>query len=144
MTLNSTRHSSTGMTPFKLFMSRCEDPVLPVDIMFGIPRLAGNSECELHYILVQRLRMQELAELVQSNMAKSACIQESTRIRGGLKVREYKVGDWVWRWYPPEKSKTGNPWTGPYEVKAVKEYSVSCLHAVLVIELNPSGFMLKI
>ena len=45
MTLNSTRHSSTGMTPFKLFMSRCADPVLPVDVIFGAPRLAGNSHC---------------------------------------------------------------------------------------------------
>ena len=42
-----------------------------------------------------------------------------------MEVREYRVGDWVWRWYPTEKAKSGNPWTGPYEVKAVKEYSVS-------------------
>ena len=45
---------------------------------FGVYQCFSDSENELLDILVQRLRMQELAELVQSNMAKSAYIQEST------------------------------------------------------------------
>ena len=34
-----------------------------------------------------------------------------------LKSRDYSMGDWVWRWYPPKANqKLGLGWTGPYLV----------------------------
>ena len=35
MALNNTKHSTTGYTPHKLFFSRCEDAVLPGDLLYG-------------------------------------------------------------------------------------------------------------
>lgn len=35
----------------------------------------------------------------------------------GLKQRSYKIGESVWRWYPPAiNNKVGQGWTGPYLV----------------------------
>lgn len=35
----------------------------------------------------------------------------------GLKQRSYKIGESVWRWYPPAiNNKLGQGWTGPYLV----------------------------
>ena len=36
----------------------------------------------------------------------------------GLKPRQYKKGDWVWRLYPPAANhKINRGWTGPYLVQ---------------------------
>ena len=42
---------------------------------------------------------------------------------GGLKIRKYKVGSWVWRLCPPlERDKfCGKVWLGPYKVQGVDD-----------------------
>jgi len=47
MSLNATHHSTTGYTPFKFFMSQCEDSKLPYDLLYGMPR-STEATCRLH------------------------------------------------------------------------------------------------
>ena len=59
-------------------------------------------------------------ELARQNLHRSATAQAQYHERGGLKVRDYQVGDMVWRFYPPRANqKLGKPWHGPYVVEAV-------------------------
>ena len=117
MTLNATVHSTTGFTPHKLFMSRCEDPVLPSNLMYGAPRPEQVS-CLREYVLRQQLLAQEAAELARSTIGRAASTQRASKERAGLKIRPYKVGDWVWRWWPPaaQDKLHATPFMGPYEV----------------------------
>ena len=48
---------------------------------------------------------------------------------GGLKICNYRIGDYVWRYFPPnaqDKLKP-NPWTGPYRVLGVDDTGHSVL-----------------
>ena len=47
-------------------------------------------------------------------------MQQRGQIQGGLKMREFKVGEQVW-WYYPQTAhqKLKYPWTGPFEVTDV-------------------------
>jgi hypothetical protein len=117
MALNNTKHSTTGYTPHLLFFSRCENAVLPSDLLYGKPR-AGYPTCLRAYVHEQQLAIQEVCEMARRHIAKAASIQRSTRERGGLKIRSYQVGQEVWRLWPPalrDKSDP-TPWRGPYKV----------------------------
>ena len=47
-------------------------------------------------------------------------MQQRGQIQGGLKMREYLVGQKVWWYNPPSANqKLKYPWTGPYEVTDV-------------------------
>ena len=59
-------------------------------------------------------------ELVRRNLEASAGMQQRGRIQGGLKMREYFVGQKVRWYYPPSANqKLKYPWTGPFEVTDV-------------------------
>ena len=117
MTLNNTVHASTGFTPHHLFFSQCEEARLPCDLLFQTtwPRTSG---CEAEYVLRQRLVCQEIAEIARVKLERQASVQRASHARGGLKIRTYAKGDYVWRLWPPHlRDKLhGTPWTGPYEV----------------------------
>jgi hypothetical protein len=50
----------------------------------------------------------------------SATSQAKMYNQGGLKLRDYQVGDKVWRFYPPKANlKLGKSWTGPWTVERV-------------------------
>ena len=120
MTLNSTVHSTTGFTPFKLFLSRCEDALLPCDLLFGFaPEV--KAKCYQAYIETQRENCQKIADLARKHIHKQATVQRANKTRGGLKLRTYERGDYVWRlWKPYLRDKLhSTPWTGPYKVYAV-------------------------
>ena len=50
----------------------------------------------------------------------------------GMKDRDYKVADWVWRFYPPNMTDkvTGLPYTGPHQVLDVA-HDRSCVQLEL-------------
>ena len=58
MSYNTTVHKSTGETPFRLFLSRCEDPTLPADLVYG-GRHGGSGRvlCPTGYLEVLQHRM---------------------------------------------------------------------------------------
>ena len=120
MTLNSTVHSTTGFTPFKLFLSRCEDALLPCDLLFGFA-LEEKTKCYQAYLETQREDCQRIAEMARKHIGRQATVQKASKRRGGLRIRTYEVGDYVWRlWKPHLRDKLhSTPWTGPYKVYAV-------------------------
>ncbi|PHS61700.1 MAG: hypothetical protein COB09_17160, partial [Thalassobium sp.] len=117
MALNNTRHSTTGFTPHHLFFSRCEEAILPADLLYGRPR-PDMPSCYQEYVVRQRLVIQEVSEMARRHIGKAASIQRATRERGGFKDRRYKVGQLVWRWWPPavRDKADAKPWRGPYRV----------------------------
>ena len=61
--------------------------------------------------------MPVIHELVRRNLNASAGMQQRGQIQGGLKMREYFVGQKVWWYYPPSANqKLKYPWTGPFKV----------------------------
>ena len=124
MTLNNVQHATTGATPHKIWFSRCEDAVLPLDMLTGkaTPHRAEYS-CEREYVAQQSQVCQEICDVVRQSIQKQAKVQASGRLRSGLKIRQYKEGDWVWRLCPPHERDKLNPsiWLGPYQVLDVDD-----------------------
>ena len=117
MVLNTTRHSSTGCSPYLLWMSRGEEATLPVDWAFGKPDPAAVT-CEIEYVVRQRLICQEIAEMVRSHLEQSAERQAVAWENRRYEVHEYAIGDMVWRCWPPHQADKLNPerYLGPYPV----------------------------
>ena len=94
LALNCTVHSSTGMTPFKLWMARTEDLVLPSDLIFDIPRSQAPL-CPGEYLEEQKAEMQRVFELARIWTGKAVKRQKVANQEKGLKHRDYKVDEWV-------------------------------------------------
>ena len=62
LALNSTVHSSMGMTPFKLWLARAEDLMLPSDLIFDTPQTKAPL-CLTEYLEEQKAEMQRIFEL---------------------------------------------------------------------------------
>ena len=110
------------MTPFKLWMARAEDLVLPSDLIFDIPR-GKVSSCPGEYVETQKAEMQRVFELARMYIGKAVERVKVANQQKGLRSRDYKVGEWVWRFYPPSviDKVTGHPYTGPHQVLDVSE-----------------------
>lgn len=121
MALNNVPHSTTGVTPYKVWFSRCEDAFLPVDTLTGRLPPQRLYECSKSYVNEQVRASHEIHELVRQHSEQAARLQAASRRRGGLKIRAYKRGDMVWRFYPPHSKEKLNPekWMGPYRVEDV-------------------------
>jgi hypothetical protein len=120
MAYNFTRHSSTGQTPFLLFHSRCEEPVIPADLMFGHALPDRPVVCPTEFVELQRQAIIKAFCLARNKLKVSASSQARLYNQGGLKMRDYVVGDRVWRFYPPKANlKLGKSWTGPWTVERV-------------------------
>ena len=87
----------------------------------------GLSDRE--FVMEQKLKAHEVAHVVEQALAKAAQSQHKDKVRGGLKVREYAIGDMVWRFYPPHANDTllPNPFTGPYKVLGVRPHDNAVL-----------------
>ena len=120
---NSTVQVSTGYTPFMLMHSQCENPDLPLDLLFTSCRpdlIRRNNKCTAKYMVEQQQRMTAIHEVVRKHLRSSAEMQQRGQIQGGLKMREFTIGDQVSWYYPPTANqKLKYPWTGPFEVTDV-------------------------
>ena len=63
--LNATIHRSTGVTPFKMFFSRCEEPRLPLDLLTNRDSEPPDISGGLDYVIQQRKVCQRIAEIVR-------------------------------------------------------------------------------
>ena len=100
MAYRATEHASTKCSPNLLMLGR--EVTMPIDLIVGLPPGEPEYVCPIQYV-----------EWLKGAMATSFEFANDV----GLKEREYQIGKWVWRWYPPaagQKSKLG--WTGPYLV----------------------------
>ena len=121
MSYNASVHTCTGYTPFKLMHSRCEDPELPLDLIFSskVHRDPAN-ECRQTYMENQKAIAARISSRVRERLGQQARVQARAYMRAGLKIRTYKVGDMVMVFQP---SKAGRKlmfaWAGPFEVVKV-------------------------
>ena len=118
--MNTAVHSTTGFAPFKLQVAGGEDMRLPHHLLYGKPR-GLNVHCLYEFVYEQNLAMQEIAEMVRLNTGKALASQRAARERGPLKIYDYKVGDLVLRYYPPNATQKlhHSPYDGPFEVVEV-------------------------
>ena len=110
----ATQHKSTGVTPNLLMLNR--ELNFPLDLMVGDPPNQKTEECPIKYVEWIRHAMTEAFVFTHGQLGVAAKRQKSNYDRG-LKPREFSVGSWVWRWYPPLiNQKLGLGWIGPYLV----------------------------
>ena len=108
---NSTVQVSTGYTPFMLMHSRCENPDLPLDLLYTSRRpdlIKRNKIGAAKYMVEQQRHMTAIHDVVSKHLQSSAEMQQRGQIQVGLKMREFKVGEQVWWYYPPTAIKNSN------------------------------------
>ena len=134
-TYNTTVHASTGCTPAKLFLTRGEELRLPVDLVYGTKMTVLTGEdCPMSHLEQTRIKIPRLYAHASSHLRRNASIQSSAHAKAGYKLRQYRVGQMVWRYYPPwANEKLGSAWTGPWIVK--RQYP----NATVQVQLAKSG-----
>ncbi|XP_060064595.1 uncharacterized protein LOC132544947 [Ylistrum balloti] len=114
MAYRASEHKSTGCTPNLMMLGREVD--CPIDLMVGGVPEPHTDICTLEYVEWLRTTMQETFQYAHKHLEVAAKSQEITYDRN-LKSREFQIGTWVWRWYPPKAGlKLELGWTGPYLV----------------------------
>ena len=91
---------------------------LPLDLMVGKPPVEGRDppSCPIEYVEWVRQASELAFEFARENLQTSA-VRQKRLYDQRSDIRNHRVGDWVWRWYPPHaKQKLGKGWTGPYLV----------------------------
>jgi len=151
MAYNFSIHDSTKCTPFKLFFSRCCDPKLPLDLIYG--RLTKEQQyiCRTAYCEEQKLKGQRIFDVVRKTLKRTMEIQGTRYDRQGVKLKHYEPGEMVLREYPPlSQNKLGPKYQGPWVVMGMVDthnveicrggdpiiVHVTCLKPYRVQELN--------
>ena len=116
-------NESTLCSPNLLMLGR--EVCFPVDLMFPSPQTRGYK-CHVEYVHFVRRAMREAHERAREHMEVAASRQKRT-YDGHAKDQEFKVGEWVLRFYTPNRtSKLAYPYVGPYlVVKKVSEVTYS-------------------
>ena len=113
MAYRASENESTGVTPFKMMFGR--EMSYPLDIMAGNPK-SDEVLCPVEYVQWLSHTFEVTFNFANENLSKAASRQKNNYDRG-IKPRNYKIGDFVWRWYPPTAGiKLGLGWTGPFKI----------------------------
>ena len=112
----SSVNESTGFTPNLLMLGR--EIVLPVDLMFVNPDDV-QFQCRTEYVEWVRRAMLDNFEIARLHLGTAAQRQKKYYDQR-TKRRSFKVGDWVLRFYPPNKikSKLNPAYVGPFLIVA--------------------------
>lgn len=82
---------------------------LPIDVMTGTSNM---SSCPIQYVEWVKSAINKAFELANSQ-SKMAAIRQKKYYDRGLNPRDFKIGDMVWRRYPPRTNlKLGLGWIG--------------------------------
>ena len=115
MAYRSSRHETTGCTPFCMVYGReCN---LPADIMF--PDIKNPvPQCGPEYVEFIRRALDSAHEFARNHLKHAAIRQKRNYDRRAMERPQFKVGDLVRYYYPPARvgNKFALPWFGPYEV----------------------------
>lgn len=135
MAYRSTEHASTKCSPNLLMLGR--EITMPIDLIAGPPPEETEHYCPIQYVEWLQSAMATAFDFANDQLKVAAKIQKRN-YDIGLKERGYEVGNWVWRWYPPDagqKLKLG--WTGPYlVVKKISPLTYSIQKAMHVRPLS--------
>nr|KAG5693550.1 hypothetical protein BaRGS_011675 [Batillaria attramentaria] len=112
-----TPHDSTGCSPNLLMFGK--EITLPVDLVYGIDPEPTTPPCPVEYVEWIRDAALEAFQTAKDNLQKNAARQKRNYDRGAAQ-RQFAVGDWVLRLYPPNmsKSKLNPKYIGPYLITA--------------------------
>ncbi|KAK3090267.1 hypothetical protein FSP39_010526 [Pinctada imbricata] len=107
-------HESTKCSPNLLMFGR--EVQFPLDVSVGYPPCSPEPVCPTFYVEWLKQAMRNAHQFAFEHLKVAATRQKKYYDRG-LKPRTYKIGQWVWRWYPPTANKNlDQGWTGPYLV----------------------------
>ena len=112
---NTSKHVSTGYTPFYLMFGR--QPKMPLDIIYGLAPNQTVEHCQ--YVANLRKTMELAYQLTRENMQTAAIWQKENY---DLKVHgdKFTPGQLVWLCNPVvskgNSRKLLSPWVGPYRV----------------------------
>ena len=105
---------STGFSPFELVYGR--EVRGPLDMLKETwESTQGSKEDVLSYVMLMRERLEKMASLVQTNMAKAQNQQKRWYDRTARK-RVFQPGEQVLVLLPTSTSKLTAQWQGPYQV----------------------------
>ena len=116
---NSTRHATTGFSPYML--TRGVEKAIPLTFLY--PEFAAKS-FETHEAYVDHVlaRQQEIHDLVRRN-THQAQLRQKLKYDRAIQARAYQTGELVWVFcrYVPQKSspKLMRAWRGPHKVVQV-------------------------
>ena len=114
---NSTIHESTKCTPFKLFFSRCSDPTVPLDLVYGTPSEDRKLQCKQIYCREQEEKSKKIFDIVHYHLNRAESTHQYFHEKKGIVPRTYESGELVLREYSPIAStKLGQKYVGPYVV----------------------------
>ena len=112
MAYRSSVHESTGFSPYRLMFG--EECTLPMDIGLPTEQLETTEEIISPYAIWVRDALEEAYEQVRLHSGQAVQRQKRLYDRRAVK-RNFKVGDWVMRYYAPaKKCKLDSAWIGPY------------------------------
>jgi hypothetical protein len=115
-------HESTGFTPNQLFLGR--ELRMPLDLMMGLPTEEATARTTDEFVLEMRERAEAAYRVAREHLRVAA---ERRKVTYDMRVKEtkFKVGDWVWYWYPRRYQGKSPKWqknyVGPYLVVRVIE-----------------------
>jgi len=124
----ATPHSSTGLSPNRLFLGR--EVRLPIDLLMGLPveEIVGYPTNNEYLVNVQR-QSAAAFKLAREYLQVSA---ERRKAAYDIKCKgsQFAVGDWVWYWYPRRRQSRSIKWQqcymGPYLIVRLIE-PVNCV-----------------
>ena len=112
---NTSKHASTGYTPFFLMFGR--QPHMPLDVIYGVAPTQTQEHCQ--YVANLRKTMESAYYLARQHMQTAAHRQKENydhKIHGD----KFTPGQLVWLCNPVvpkgNSKKLHSPWVGPYKV----------------------------
>jgi hypothetical protein len=136
MAYRATEHSSTKCTPNMLMFG--QETKMPLDLMYGSPPNQPEFVCSVRYVEWLQAANIKAYETAHRNILGAAKHQRNDHDKTS-KIREFKEGDYVWRWYPPNNNqKLELGWIGPYKI-IIKRSSL-----VYAIQKDPNARIIHV
>ena len=108
----STVNESTGCSPNSVIFGR--EITMPVDLMYTSPTDQPGYNCPVEYVEWVQQALNKNYELARISMQRSA-LRQKQYYDQRAQSREFKVGDWVLRLYPPlSQDKLNYKFIGPF------------------------------
>ena len=125
MAYRATPHECTGCTPNLMMFG--QENNMALDVMMGPPPKAKpDVACPVEYVEWLRQTLNGVYQYASDQLDRNAKRQKNYYDKKS-KPTQYKVGSYVWRWYPPAaRGKLSKGWTGPFRIMEIPT-SIHCV-----------------
>ena len=119
MAYRSSKHSSTGCTPYSMIYGR--ECTMPVDLLFPdtqVPKSTPDQDCGPEYVEYIKKTIQTAHRFAREHLHRAAIRQKKGYDAYAKDRPKFQPGDFVRYYYPPCKTtnKFARPWIGPFQV----------------------------